>query len=240
MNLERTVRVIFLAAACGVAQAQQQKPAQPQQQTQPQQPQPKSGAEANPFPGDLSNVPVISNNGAAAAAAEAAPPANLPPEADPVRSPDQADGDSASSSSDGFSSSSSAFKHEPQINDADNTASGNVPKGQNKVPGILNRNVKPPTDHTETAAEDENVGGYYLSTKNWRAALSRFQSAMVLDPENPEVYWGLAEAQYHLGDLAGAKANYQMVVAYDPGSRHGKDAKKMLAEPEFSNIAAKK
>ena len=50
----------------------------------------------------------------------------------------------------------------------------------------------------ETAKEDEDVGGLYLSQKNWRAAQSRFESAVVLDPENPDVYWGLAEAQRHL------------------------------------------
>jgi len=44
---------------------------------------------------------------------------------------------------------------------------------------------KEPT-HEEAATEDINVGGYYLQTKNWKAALSRFESALVLDPENPK------------------------------------------------------
>lgn len=82
------------------------------------------------------------------------------------------------------------------------------------------------------------MGSYYLESKNWKGALSRFESAMVLDPENPEVYWGLAEAQRHLGDLASAKANYLKVMEYDPDSRHGKDAKKILKEPEIANARA--
>jgi len=41
-------------------------------------------------------------------------------------------------------------------------------------------------NHEEAATEDINVGGYYLQTKNWKAALSRFESALVLDPENPK------------------------------------------------------
>ena len=32
----------------------------------------------------------------------------------------------------------------------------------------------------ETAKEDISVGKYYLDQKNWKAALSRFQSALVL------------------------------------------------------------
>jgi tetratricopeptide (TPR) repeat protein len=51
-----------------------------------------------------------------------------------------------------------------------------------------------------------------------------FQSALVLDPYNPDVYWGLAECERHLGDFADARANYKKVMEYDPGSRHAKDA----------------
>ena len=58
---------------------------------------------------------------------------------------------------------------------------------------------------------------------------------MVLDPENPDVYWGLAEADRHLGNLADARANYQKVAEYDPDSRHGKEASKALKEPEIAN-----
>jgi tetratricopeptide (TPR) repeat protein len=79
------------------------------------------------------------------------------------------------------------------------------------------------------------VGKYYLDNKNWKAALSRFESALVLDPDNPDVYWGLAESQRHLGNFADARANYQKVVDYDPDSRHGKDARKALKDPEIAN-----
>jgi tetratricopeptide (TPR) repeat protein len=93
-------------------------------------------------------------------------------------------------------------------------------------------------EHKESAAEDENVGKYYLDNKAWKAALSRFESALVLDPDNPDVYWGLAESQRHLGDFAEARANYQKVVDYDPDSRHGKDARKALKDPEITNAKA--
>jgi len=60
----------------------------------------------------------------------------------------------------------------------------------------------------------------------------------VTDPENPEVYWGIAEAQRELKDYANAKANYQKVMDYDPDSKHGKEAKKLLKEPELANAPA--
>ena len=93
-------------------------------------------------------------------------------------------------------------------------------------------------EHHETAAEDEEVGSYYLSNKDWKGALSRFQSALVLDPDNPDVYWGLAEAERHTGDFANARANYLKVREYDPGSRHAKEAAKELVDPEIANAKA--
>lgn len=90
-------------------------------------------------------------------------------------------------------------------------------------------------EHHESAAEDENVGKYYLDNKNWHAALSRYQSAMVLDPENPDVYWGMAESERHLGNYVDARTNYLKVLEYDPDSKHAKESKKALSEPELAN-----
>lgn len=59
----------------------------------------------------------------------------------------------------------------------------------------------------------------------------------MLDPENPEVYWGLGEARRHLGQFAEAKAAYEKLVEYDPDSKHGKEAKKLLKSPELASAA---
>jgi Flp pilus assembly protein TadD len=77
-----------------------------------------------------------------------------------------------------------------------------------------------------------------MDQKNWKAAQSRFQSALVLAPEEPDVYWGLAESARHLGNFAEARANYQKVIEYDPGSRHAKEAQKILNDPEMANAKA--
>jgi tetratricopeptide (TPR) repeat protein len=202
---------------------QSQKPAgaQPQQAVRP--------AETNPFPEDTSNVPVMPSNGPPALPAEtdsgsddrAFPMAGG--DNDPVRSPDDP---VPTSSSQGQESSSLAGsdRWQPPADDDDT----------DKKSGRRRMTVKE-TTHQESAVEDINVGGYYLDKKNWGAALSRFQSAMVLDPENPDVYWGLAEAARHLGDFTEARGYYQKVVDYDPDSKHGKEASKALKEPEIAN-----
>lgn len=226
---------IALAVGCGLVpavglgaraapQADKQKP--PAQQ----QPAQKPPANSNQFPEDTSNVPVVPTTAEPAAPPAAAPAAGEPAvntsllknDSDPVHSPDDPLGDE--SSSDGFSSSLTGS------NDV------NIP---DDVPAKHRRGQAEPAVHQETAKEDESVGDYELSRKNWKAALSRYQSALVTDSENPDLYWGIAEAQRGLGDYANAKANYQKVVDYDdPESKHSKEAKKLLKSPQLANAPA--
>jgi len=224
------VLACFLCAAGWMhaqAPAQAPKPA-PGQDQNTQKQQTKPSAQNNPFPEDTNTVPVLPNGKlppeAAAEAAPAAPPSLPGDDVDPVRSPDEPPPGAPPASS-GSSSSSADLANiiapPPDEETGKRGKAANVP------------------EHKETAQEDENVGGYYLGQKNWRAALSRFQSALVLDPENPDVYWGLAESERHLGDIANAKANYTKVMEYDPDSKHAKDAKKLLKEPEMANAPAK-
>ena len=223
---------IALAVGCGLAAGvglfAQSAPTQqkPPASTQPAQ---KPPAEANPFPEDTNNIPVVPTNG------EPAPPppaatneagtettSLLKNDTDPVHSPDDPPPDTSASGS-GFSSSLSG-------------ADVNIPD-EAKPTG--RRKLKAPDEVRQvTAKEDEDVGEFELSRKNWKAALSRFQSALVTDPENPEVYWGIAEAQRELKDFANAKANYQKVMEYDPDSKHGKEAKKLLKDPQLANAPA--
>ena len=225
---------ITFAVGCGFAisvglHAQQPNPpAQQQEPASAQQPTQKPPAEANPFPQDTSNVPTIPINGepatAPAPAAESAGTTSLlKNDTDPVHSPDDPTPDTSGGS--GFSSSLTG------ANDV------NIP--DEEKPGKHRKLEVPDKVHQETAKEDESVGEFELSRKNWKAALSRFQSALVTDSENPDVFWGIAEAQRELGDYANAKANYQKVVDYDdPESKHSKEAKKLLKTPELANAPA--
>lgn len=216
----RTLVLTAVLGSCGLVFAQQ-PPAEQQKQ-----PPAKPPAASNPFPEDTTSVPVIpTGNAPTAVPTNAAPPVMPSGSDDPVRSPDDPVGNPEADS--GFSSSTAGLDKIQPPPDADE------PRGRHRL-----ARPQEPAPHQETAKEDEDVGGLYLSQKNWRAALSRYESAVVLDPENPDVYWGLAESQRHLGQFAAAKSNYEKVMEYDPDSRHAKEAKKLLAAPEMANAAA--
>ena len=225
----------FLTAGAGVyAQAPAQSSAGQKQQAPAPNP---SGGGANPFPEDESNVPVMPSKDSpdlppGTAGDNGTTSATLPAgDVDPVRSPDDT-GSAAGGSAAGFSSSSSGIDSLlPGPADEEPAADQAGRHGRKEQDDVV-------PEHHETAAEDENVGKYYLDNKDWRAALSRYQSALVLDPDNPDVYWGLAESDRHLGNYSQARLNYEKVIQYDPGSRHAKDAKKALDEPELANVKA--
>jgi tetratricopeptide (TPR) repeat protein len=208
---------------------QNQPPAAGQNPTPAQQPSRTSTqTNSNPFPEDTTSVPVMPTRTSPdlTPGDDESPSIHTPvpaADADPMRSPEDA-ADAVDSSS---SSSSSSLAGMGDLNPPDDDT---AQPGKHKKKG---EEVVP--EHHETAAEDENVGGYYLDNKDWKGALSRFQSALVLDPDNPDVYWGLAEAERHLGDFADARANYLKVREYDPGSRHAKEAAKALEDPEIAN-----
>jgi tetratricopeptide (TPR) repeat protein len=214
------------------AQPQNSSPSSDQQQTpaalQPGRTQQQTNQ--NPFPDDTTTVPVMpsrDNPSVPAPASAAADRIYLPDEdVDPVRSPE----DAAAAAESGESSSSSSLAGIRDVLPG--------PDDDSTEPGKHGKKSAIAPEHHETAAEDENVGQYYLDNKDWKAALSRFQSALVLDPDNPDVYWGLAESDRHLGNFVEARANYQKVVDYDPDSRHGKDARKALKDPEIANAKA--
>ncbi len=181
---------------------------------------------SNPFPEDTNSVPVMPSNdtpvlppgtdSASGSGGVALPAADY----DPVRSPDDPVPDTANQAGQGWSSS---------LKDMNNLE----PPPETAKQAKRRQKDAAATEKPETAKEDISVGNFYMDRKNWKAALSRFESALVLDPENPDIYWGLAESNRHLNNYADARKYYQKVMEYDPDSRHSKDAIKALKEPEF-------
>jgi tetratricopeptide (TPR) repeat protein len=243
-SVVKPVFAIVFALGCAVAaeshltaqsQQQNQSPSsgqnsQPTDARQPARTQQQTNQ--NPFPEDTSSVPLMpsrDNPNLPVPSGDAARErVDLPDDdIDPVRSPEDA-GATAETGETGFSSSRAGMDKILSGMDDDTTQPGNGNK----------KGTQSEPERQESAAKDLDVGKYYLDNKNWKAALSRFESALVLDPDNPDVYWGLAESQRHLGNFAEARANYQKVVDYDPDSRHGKDARKALKDPEIANAKA--
>jgi len=230
------------APAAGSGQSGQKQPAQQPGQSPKSSQGPQSGQNAqpqngnvqkpaaqgsgNPFPEDENSVPLMPSSNAPdlSAGANGEGHAAAPTEdKDPVRSPDDA-GPGGDDSTQGFSSSQAGLGN--LTGPPPGADQGKHRKGDDSALDTFPR---------ETPQNDVNVGNYYLDIKDWRGALSRFQSALVLAPDNPDVYWGLAECERHLGQFAEARANYLKVMEYDPGSHHAKDAKKALRDPEIAN-----
>jgi tetratricopeptide (TPR) repeat protein len=223
----------FLAGIpCAMPQLRAQAPAKGDAAQKPAAGAPTS---ANPFPEDTTNVPVLpAASGPAVPVSkdeESAPASGKvlfsSDDLDPVRSPDDPEPEAVSDQPGDSSSSLNGLEGILPREDEDR------PTGKKKNKAKVEEPV-----HEETAKEDVSVGGYYLEKKNWKAAQSRFQSAMVLDPEDPEVYWGLAESAYHLGDFASARGWYTKLLDYDPDGPHGKQARKALKDPALANAVS--
>lgn len=181
----------------------------------------------NPFPENEDSAPLLPSGSGPNLSADlsgesraAAPTVDK----DPVRSPDDEAADSGNSSQ-GFSSSQSGL--------ANITAP--PPNENSRKHGKHEDDSLTQPFPQASSKEDLSVGNYYMDTKDWRGALSRFESALVLAPDNPDVYWGLAECERHLGRYAAARGNYLKVMEYDPGSHHAREARKALRDPEIAN-----
>ena len=218
---------LAMAQLCAQAQAggDAAAPGQSKATGAGQKPAAPPSSSANPFPEETDSVPVLPTKDTPVLTDIGSADFGRTPlpgeDADPVRSPD----DAAPAAGNALEQNSSS-----SLAEIDSL----LPKPEDDQPGRKGkRSVKEPT-HKEAAATDLNVGQYYLERKDWKAALSRFESAMVLDPENPEVYWGLAESERHLGDFADARAYYTKLLDYDPDGPHGKQARKALKDPALA------
>jgi Tfp pilus assembly protein PilF len=82
------------------------------------------------------------------------------------------------------------------------------------------------------AAKDVEVGEYYLKIKNYRAALERFNHALVYKPNDAEATIGLAQTQEKLDLLDLADQNYRKYLEILPNGPRAKDAEEALKRIE--------
>jgi tetratricopeptide (TPR) repeat protein len=78
------------------------------------------------------------------------------------------------------------------------------------------------------AAKDVEVGQYYLKLKNYRAALERFNHALVYKQDDAEATYGLALTQEKLDLLAQADQNYRKYLQILPHGPRAKEAEEAL------------
>jgi|HubBroStandDraft_4_1064222.scaffolds.fasta_scaffold01361_15 tetratricopeptide (TPR) repeat protein len=79
------------------------------------------------------------------------------------------------------------------------------------------------------AAEDIEVGYFYMNKKNYRAAESRLQEAVELKPDAAAAWVGLAQAQQKLDKNEAARQSYEEYLKLNPDSAGAEQAKKAIA-----------
>ena len=79
------------------------------------------------------------------------------------------------------------------------------------------------------AAEDIEVGYFYMNKKNFLAAESRLQEASELKPDAPAAWVGLAQAQQKLGKDDAARQSYEEYLKLNPDGAGAEQAKKAMA-----------
>ncbi len=85
-------------------------------------------------------------------------------------------------------------------------------------------------ENPELAQQDVRVGQLYMADSNYVGAYARFKEATQVGPGNAEAVFYLAEAARKTAHLDEAATNYKLYLEADPKGKHGKDAKKALAE----------
>ena len=80
------------------------------------------------------------------------------------------------------------------------------------------------------AADDIDVGYYYLRDKNYRAAESRLKEAVELKPDFAPALLGLGQAQQKLGENEQAKLTYQSYLKLKPDGPDADKVRKALAQ----------
>jgi len=78
------------------------------------------------------------------------------------------------------------------------------------------------------AAKDDEIGGYYLKLKNYRAALDRFHDALLYKPNDAEAMYGLAVTQEKLDLLDQADQSYRKYLQILPNGPKSSDAQEAL------------
>ena len=79
------------------------------------------------------------------------------------------------------------------------------------------------------AAEDIEVGYFYMNKNNFRAAESRLQEAVELKPDAAAAWVGLAQAQQKLHKDDAARQSYEAYLKLNPDNAGAEQAKKAIA-----------
>ena len=98
------------------------------------------------------------------------------------------------------------------------------------APAVDEKSFHPWDPHR--AAKDVEVGYYYFKLKNFRAALDRFNDALLYKPHDAEATFGLAQTQEKLELLNQAYLSYQEYLKILPAGPHARESQEAMKRLE--------
>jgi Tfp pilus assembly protein PilF len=101
-------------------------------------------------------------------------------------------------------------------------------------PQLSNRaTAAPNADQGKIAAHDIDVGETYLSTNHFASAHERFEEALRITPDNPLLFFRLAQSLQGMQQLEPARLYYRKYLEVQPKGKFAGNAKKALQQIEW-------
>lgn len=217
---------------------QSSPPTAPSKQ-QKQTPAPKSAAQENPFPDD------VSKDAAQQQQQQSQPPdASGVPDAgqQPAQQPSDAVKDNPFPEDVSKGAAAAAAKDNDAAGSASSSSSNSNPGGDTDPDADVprdggRRKLKKPSDKDiqsgslagqGEAQDDVRVGRYYLNTGAYKGAYQRFSEATRMDPTNVDAIYGLAAAAAGLHRTDEALTNYKLYLQIAPDGEKAKSARKAI------------
>jgi Tfp pilus assembly protein PilF len=88
-------------------------------------------------------------------------------------------------------------------------------------------------DPAQVAAHDINVGETYLAGNHFDSARERFEEAQRLTPDNPLIWFRLAQSLQGMQRLDPARLYYKKYLEAQPKGKFAKDAKKAISQIDW-------
>jgi Tfp pilus assembly protein PilF len=116
----------------------------------------------------------------------------------------------------------------PKSKDAQDGLKRVEPQAAERTPSIATANP------TQLAAHDIDVGETYLAGNNFDSARERFEEALRLTPDNPVVWFRLAQALQGMQRLDPARLYYKKYLEVQPKGKFAKNAKKAISQIDWA------
>jgi len=101
------------------------------------------------------------------------------------------------------------------------------------APHVVMRKPGDAADASRLAAHDIDVGETYLSSNSFDAARERFEEALRLTPDNPLIFFRLAQALQGMQRLDPARLYYRKYLEAQPKGKFAGNAKKAIGEIDW-------